>query len=81
MLETFGVPIFGYRTTTFPEFYCIGRRHPLEMHFNTPEEVAKALRIHWSLGLNSGVVIAQPVREEKALPNDEVERWISEAFK
>lgn len=80
MLETLGVPIFGYKTRYFPEFYCQGNHYPLDMHFDNEENIAEALKIHWSLNLNSGVIIAQNVPQKYALANTLVERWIEEAI-
>lgn len=81
MLEMLGVPVFGYRTEYFPEFYCAGKHFPLEMQLDSPKAIAETLKMHWALGLSSGVVIAQPVVEDKALPKALVEEWIGDALK
>src|SRR5579862_540557 len=47
---------------------------------DSPEAVARAAALHWSLGLGSGLVVACPVPAEFALPSAVVDRAISAAL-
>lgn len=80
MLETLGIPVALYRTDTFPQFYTRGRAIPIGFRVDTPEEAAKAhLRSVEVLG--RGLMVAQPVPEEHALPVERVEEWLQEGLK
>ena len=66
-LETKGVPVIGFGCDEFPAFYTpfSGIKAPLRM--NLPEETARCMKTHWDLGLKGGLLIANPLFEEKAL--------------
>jgi pseudouridine-5'-phosphate glycosidase len=70
LLETFGVPVVGYRTDTFPAFYVRSSSEPVSARADSPEEAAELFAAHRSLG-GGGVLLAQPVAEDVALPADE----------
>src|SRR5262245_36369430 len=65
-LEALGVPVIGYGTDEFPEFYLRSSGEPVSARADTPEEVARLLAAHWRIG-GAGVVVAQPVPAEGAL--------------
>ena len=50
-LETKGVPVIGYKTTTLPAFYTRNSAYKVNYCLNTPEEIAKVLKIKWDLNL------------------------------
>lgn len=80
VLETLGVPVWGYETENFPEFFCRGERYILDMHFDSIYNLAQALKIHWKLGLKNGVVIAQNVPKAFALDPNLIELVIKDAL-
>ncbi len=84
MLETLSVPVIGYETKDFPAFYSRSSGYPTSACANRPEEVAKIVQTHWSLGMRSAVLVAVPPPEETALSHEEVdgaiERALQEAF-
>ena len=41
---------------------------------------ARLLSAHWTLGLQSGVLLANPIPETAALPGAEVDAWIETAL-
>jgi pseudouridine-5'-phosphate glycosidase len=71
-LETMGVPVVGYETDKFPEFFSIGKDLPVSVKLETPEEVVKFARQHWDLGMKSAVLVCQPLPESQAIPRDEI---------
>lgn len=79
-LETHGVPVLGYRSDTLPAFWCPDSDHPVDRRLDHPGDIARVLELHWSLGLDSGVVIANPVPAAHALPRERVEQWIAVAL-
>ncbi|WP_040206227.1 pseudouridine-5'-phosphate glycosidase [Neobacillus jeddahensis] len=84
-LETNGVPVIGYQTDVLPAFYT--RRSPFTVNYrlNTPDEVASLIQAKWNLGLEGGVVIANPIPEEFAMEeafiNNVMDMALSEAKK
>jgi pseudouridine-5'-phosphate glycosidase len=66
ILESYGVPVVGYATNTFPAFYVRETSHPLSARVNTPEEAATFFAAHWALD-GSGVLLAQPAPADVAL--------------
>lgn len=72
MLETLGVPVIGFSTSTFPAFFLHSSGLPVQARFDTAIEVAGFLQAHWELG-GRGILIAQPVAEEMALSAQEFE--------
>ncbi len=79
-LETHGVPVIGYGTDRFPGFYVPATAYAVDGRLDTPEAVARAAHIHWSLGLESGLLVACPVPEEAALPVQTMEAAIDRAL-
>ncbi len=77
ILETQGVPVVGYGTEEFPAFYMRSSGEPVSARVDTPREAADLLRAHWTLQ-GGGVVLAQPMPEERSLPPDEFERALAE---
>jgi len=61
MLETLGVPVFGYGTDEFPAFYRRSSGLPVDCRYDSISELATAVRLHLSLGFGTGVVIANPI--------------------
>jgi pseudouridine-5'-phosphate glycosidase len=62
-LETYGVPVLGYRTDRFPAFYTRDSGLAIDARFDEPREIARAMQAKWTLGLRGGIVIANPVPE------------------
>ena len=61
MLETLGVPVFGLHTNAFPAFYRRSSGLPVDWRYDSIPELAAAVRLHLSLGLGTGVVVANPI--------------------
>ncbi|MBI5916107.1 MAG: pseudouridine-5'-phosphate glycosidase [Bacteroidetes bacterium] len=62
-LETHGVPVIGFQTDEFPAFYTRRSSFGVNYRLDTPEDIAKVLKIKWEAGLQGGVVIANPIPE------------------
>jgi pseudouridine-5'-phosphate glycosidase len=67
MLETLGVLVIGYGTDEFPAFYTRRSGLRLEHRCDTPDDLARVLAARWELG-QGGVLVANPIPEEAALP-------------
>ncbi len=71
VLDTFRVPIVGYRTDLFPTFYMQIGTAPVTSRVNTTAQAAEFLRTHWSLD-GAGVVLAQPTPADMAISPDQL---------
>jgi pseudouridine-5'-phosphate glycosidase len=84
-LETFGVPVLGYQTDEFPAFYSRKSGFKCDAALKSPEHAAEILNAKWNLGLEGGVLIANPVPEQSEIPyndmNEKIELALSEAKK
>ena len=78
-LETRGVPVLGWGTTELAGFYARSSGRTLAGAVADAAGGARVARAHWSLGLESGVVIAAPLPAEFALDGAEAEQAIARA--
>jgi pseudouridine-5'-phosphate glycosidase len=79
VLETHGVPVLGYRTDDFPAFFARTSGHGVHHRFDSPRELAEVIATQRRLGLETGMLIANPVPEAEALPRAAVEVQIEQA--
>jgi pseudouridine-5'-phosphate glycosidase len=79
-LETYGVPVLGWQSDTFPEFFSAGGSLPVQVRVDNAGEAAKIVRQHWDTGLKSGVLICVPCPEADAVPAELVEATLQEAL-
>jgi pseudouridylate synthase len=79
-LETQGVPVVGFGTDTLPAFYT--RTSPFNVNFrlDSADEVAEMIKTKWELGLNGGIVVANPIPEENALEESFISEVIDQAL-
>ena len=80
MLETLGVPVFGVQTDEFPAFYRRSSGLPVDRRMDTREELASAVRVHFALGLGTGVLVANPIPAADELPAESYERALATAL-
>jgi pseudouridine-5'-phosphate glycosidase len=78
-LETLGVPVIGFRTEEMPAFYTIKSGFKVDYRLDSPGEIASALNCKWNLGLNGGVIIANPIPEEYSMDYDTITATINNA--
>lgn len=78
-LETKGVPVVGYQTDELPAFYTRKSGFEVDYRVDSPEEIAKALKAKWDLGLRGGMVIGNPVPEEYQMDYDTINTAIAKA--
>jgi len=80
-LETQRVPVIGYRTDEFPAFYTTTSGYSVQSRINTAEEIARCMKVKWELGLEGGMVIANPVLREDAMDEEVIEDAITKSLK
>ena len=80
-LETLGVPVLGYKTNSLPAFYTRESEHTVDYRQDSSEEIAQFLSAKWNMGLEGGVVIANPIPEEYAMDSDKIKNAVEQAVK
>ncbi|MSS43974.1 pseudouridine-5'-phosphate glycosidase [Anaerosalibacter bizertensis] len=79
-LETFGVPVVGFKTDEFPAFFTRKSGFGVDYNVDSEEELAKAIKTKWDLGLDGGIVVANPIPEEYEMDIDIINKAIAEAL-
>src|SRR5207249_1423747 len=80
LLETLGVPVWGYQTSELPAFFTDASGIALEHRFDDAGQNAASLRAHWDvLGSSGGVIVA--VRPPSPLPRAEVATALAVALR
>jgi pseudouridine-5'-phosphate glycosidase len=69
-METLNIGLLGFRTGRFPGFYLTDSGHPLEFRVETPAEVAAVMRARRGLGIEAGLIVANPIPEPDALDRE-----------
>jgi len=80
-LETFSVPVAGYQTDEFPAFYSRTSGLKTSVRVDSAVELVDLARAHWGLGLQSALLVANPLPEAIALPAAEVDGAIQQALR
>lgn len=80
VLESYGVPVVGFGTDTFPAFYSRDSGIDLESRVESPAEAARLMHTHWSLGLQGGLLFANPPPEATALSSGQVDELVDRAL-
>ena len=80
-LETMSVPVVGYGTDEFPAFFSRDSGLDVTINLDTPEDIVTFAKAHWDAGLQSAVLVANPVPEAEAIPSSVMEPFIKQANK
>ena len=78
-LETKGVPVIGYGTDNLPAFYTRESDFGVDYRIDTPEELAAAFKAGIEMGMKSGMLVANPIPEEYAMPKAVIDAAIEKA--
>ena len=79
-LETKGVPVIGYGTEELPAFYTRTSGFRVDYRMDTPAELAKAFKTQNDLGFPAGMLVANPIPEEYAMPLEVITAAIDKAI-
>lgn len=80
VLETLGVPVIGYQTDEYPAFFSRSSGLKAPLRLDTPAAIARFLKVRADLGLNQGVVIANPIPKASEIERSVIEPVIVEAL-
>ena len=79
-LETKRVDVIGYQTDKLPAFYTRNSAYFVNHRLDTPGEIAKLLKTKWSLSLDGGVLVTNPIPKEYSMDEKKIDDAISEAL-
>lgn len=79
-LETFGVPVLGYKSDELAAFYTTHSGLKLDYQMDSAEEIALAIQYKRAMGLDGGMLISNPIPEEYAMDEKEMNACIDKAI-
>jgi pseudouridine-5'-phosphate glycosidase len=79
-LETLGVAVAGWRTGRFPGFYLADGGFDLDWRVEGADEVSAAMAAADELGVQSGLLVANPIAADQQLDPAEHERVLAEGL-
>jgi pseudouridine-5'-phosphate glycosidase len=79
-LETLSVTVLGFRTHRFPGFYLSDSGYPVDWCVETAEEVVAVMRARDALGLESALILANPIPEAQQLDRNLHDRVLAESL-
>ena len=79
-LETKGVPVIGFGTKELPAFYTRQSGFGVDYRIDTAQELAKAFKVQNELGFKGGMLVANPIPEEYAMPLETINAAIDQAI-
>lgn len=80
-LETRGVAVVGYKTDEMPAFYTDRSGFGVDYRLDSAKEIALAFDAKCKLGLNGGMLVANPIPPQYAMDGDYIARNIETALK
>jgi pseudouridylate synthase len=80
-LETHGITILGWQCNEFPAFYSRCSGLDVDERVESAKDVAEIAFERDELGLSSALLVCVPIPEEKAIPSDELERYLRSSLK
>jgi pseudouridine-5'-phosphate glycosidase len=78
-LETMAVPVIGYGTDEFPAFYSRQSGLTVSARLDSPQEVVAFAKTHWGLGMNSAILVCQPLSPKEEIPQEKIDGAIQQA--
>ncbi|AVH42065.1 pseudouridine-5'-phosphate glycosidase [Agrobacterium tumefaciens] len=80
VLETNGVPVVTFGSEEFPAFWSRSSGLPSPLSLNSPAAIANFQTTREQLGIDGGMLVANPVPEEDEIPREEMEIYINRAI-
>lgn len=79
-LETLNLAVIGYRTTHYPGFYVADSGYSLEYSADSPDEIARMAIARDALGIDSTILVANPVPESEQLDPELHDAMLAQAW-
>ena len=79
-LETFGVPVLGYKSENLGGFYSKDSGLKLDYRMENAKEIAEAIYYKRALNLKGGILVSNPIPSEYSIPNENIDVYINKAL-
>lgn len=79
-LETKGVPVYGYQTSSLPAFYTKDSPYKVDYRVDDPKEIARIMKAKWDLGVEGGILVTNPIPDEYSIPAETINEHIEQAL-
>ena len=79
VLETQGVSVVGYQTDTLPAFWTSGSDLPVPLRLDSAAEISEFQKVRDQLGLDAGLLVANPIPITDEIPADIINGYIRTA--
>lgn len=79
-LETQGVAVVGYQTDALPAFFTRDSAFKVDYRLDSPSDIAAVLKAKWAMGLKGGMVVANPIPAQFAMPRAVIDQAIEQAL-
>lgn len=79
-MESHSVPVVGWRTDRFPRFWLTSSSHELDWRVESADEIAAILREQDASGANAGLVVANPLPEDRQWDPSEHDAVVAQAL-
>lgn len=79
-LETKGVPVIGYQTDTLPAFYTNESAFRVPLRADSAGEIAGIIKAQRELAFPGGLLVANPIPAEFAMPAARIDKAIAQAL-
>lgn len=79
-LETLGVTVVGYRTKRYPGFYLSDSGFEIDWQVDSPAQIVEVMANQDALGLDSAVLVANPLPVDQQLDPELHDRVLREAL-
>ncbi len=80
-LETHGVPVIGYQTPWLPAFFTRDSAFKVDYQLDSAEQIAQVMHAKWTMNLQGGIVIANPIPQAFAMPRETIDAAIEQALR
>ena len=80
-LETMGVPVVSYCSDYFPDFFTSSSGIKTEFRCDTPGEVAAMIASQDAIGLETGMILANPIPKDKEMNSELIRGAVDQALK
>lgn len=80
-LETNGVTTLGYQTEKFPDFYTRDSGKHVDYRVDSMSELANIITTKDNLGIDSGIIVANPIPKEYAMDPEYITKLIQDTVK
>lgn len=81
VLETLGVTVVSYKSDNLADFYTRDSGLKTDLRLDSPKEIAEALSVKKDLSLRGGILVSNPIEEDKEANKEQINNAINQALK